>query len=62
MLKLQHNLKLFLLKMKAARGNDAAEQVIRQAKEILARLVTVCYAQLLISILTHSGYPMKKTE
>jgi len=50
-LKLGHNLKLFLVEMKAATGKDMAEHVIRPAKVIPASIIKVNYAPLLISIL-----------
>ena len=40
-LKLGHDVKLFLVDMKAATGNDIAEHVLSPAKGISARLVTV---------------------
>jgi hypothetical protein len=43
-LKLGHNVKLFLVEMKAATGKDIAEHVIRLVKVIPASLVPVSYA------------------
>ena len=61
-LKLGHNVKLFLLEMKAATGKDIVEHEIRPAKLIPASLVTVSYAPLLISILRLWRHPMKMKE
>jgi len=44
-LKLGHDVKLFLVEMKAATGKDIAEHVIRPVKVIPASLVPVSYAQ-----------------
>jgi len=43
-LKLGHNVKLFLVEMKAATGKDIVEHGIRPAKVIPASPVTVDYA------------------
>jgi hypothetical protein len=43
-LKLGHDVKLFLVEMKAATGKDIAEHVIRPVKVIPASLVPVSYA------------------
>jgi len=61
-LKLEHNVQLFLLEMKAATGKDIAEYVIRPAKGIPASLVTVIYNPLLIGIYRLRRYPMKMKE
>jgi len=50
-LTLGHNLKLFLLEMKAATGKDIAEHIFTLAKAIRASLVTISYAPSLMSIL-----------
>jgi len=44
-LKLGHDVKRFLVEMKAATGKDIAEHVIRPVKVIPASLVPVSYAQ-----------------
>ena len=61
-LKLGHNVKLFLVEMKAATGKDIAEHVMRPAKVIPASLCTVSYAPLLMSILRLQVYLMKMKE
>jgi len=48
--------------MKAATGKDIAEHVMRPAKVIPARLLTVSYAPLLIGILRLWRDPMKMSE
>jgi len=48
-LKLGHNLKLFLVEMKATTGKDIVEYIIWLAKVIPGSLITVSYAALLIS-------------
>jgi len=60
--KLGHNVKIFLVDMKAATGKDIAEHIMTPAKVIPASLVTVSYAPLLISILRLRRYPMKMNE
>jgi hypothetical protein len=49
--KLGHNVKRFLVEMKAPTEMDIAEHVIRPAKVFPASLITVLYALLLISTL-----------
>jgi hypothetical protein len=61
-LKLGHNVKLFLVEMKAATGKDIAEHVIRLAKLIPACLVGVSYVPLLLIIVRLRRYPIKMTE
>ena len=61
-LKLGHNVKLFLVEMKAATGNDIAEHVIRPAKVLPANLVMVSHASLLIKISRLRRYPMNVQE
>jgi len=61
-LKLGQDVKLFFIEMQAATGKDIAEHVIRPAKVIPARMVTVSYALLLISRLRFRGYPMEVKE
>jgi len=61
-LKLGHNLKLFLIEMKAATGKDNAEYVIGPAKEMPTSLVPISYAPVLIRIPRLCGDPMKITE
>jgi len=61
-LKLGHNVKLCLVEIKAATGKDIAQHVIRLAKVIPPRLVTVGYSPLLISILRLQKYPKKMKE
>jgi len=61
-LKQGHDVKLFLVDMKAATRKDIAEHVMRPAKVISASLVMVSYAPLLISILRLWRYPMKMKE
>jgi len=61
-LKLGHDVKLFLVDMKAATGTNIAEHVRKPAKVIPASLVTVSYAPLPISISRHWRYPMKMKE
>jgi len=58
-LKLGQNGQLFLIEMKAATRKDIAEHIIRSAKVIPARVVTVSYAPLLISIYRLRRYLMK---
>jgi hypothetical protein len=60
--KLGHNVKQFMLEMKAATRTDIAEHVMRPAMVIPASLVTVSYAPLLISILKLRRYLMKMEE
>jgi len=43
-LKLQHNVNLFLVEMKAATGREIAEHVMKPAKVIPATLFKECYA------------------
>jgi hypothetical protein len=43
-LKLGHDVQLFLIEMKAARGKDIAQHVMRPAKVIPASLFMVSYA------------------
>ena len=43
-LKLGHNVKLFMLEMKAVTGKDVAEHVMRPAKVIPTNLFQVSYA------------------
>jgi hypothetical protein len=50
-MKMRHNVKRFLVEMKAATGKDIAEHVIRPVKVIPAYLTPVSYAPLLICIL-----------
>jgi len=54
-LKLGHNVKLFLVEMKAVTGKDIAEHVIRPVKVITASLVPVSCAPLLICIQDFGG-------
>jgi len=61
-LKLGHNLKLFLVQIKAATGKDIAEHLIRLAKVIPASLVTVSYTPLQIGIFRYRMDPMKINE
>jgi hypothetical protein len=61
-LKLEHNVKLFLVEMKAATGKDIVEHVIRLAKLIPACLVGVSYVPLLLIIVRLRRYPIKMTE
>jgi len=61
-LTLAHNVKLFLIEMKAATRKDIAEHVMRPAKVVPASLVVVSYAPLLISIRSLRGYPVKMKE
>jgi hypothetical protein len=61
-LKLGHNLKLFLVKIKAATGKDIAAYVMRPAKVIPPSLVPVSYAPQLITILGLQTDPMKMKE
>jgi len=61
-LKLGHNLKLFLVEMKAATGKDIAEHIIRLVKVIPVSLVPVSYAPLLMRILRLRREPMKMKE
>ena len=61
-LKLGHDLKLFLVEMKAATGKDIAEHVIRQTKVIPASLVPVSCSPVLISILRLRRGLMKMNE
>jgi len=58
-LKLGHDVKLFLVEMKAATGKDIAEHIIRPVKVIPASLFPVSYAPLLIRILRLQREPMK---
>ena len=60
--KLGHTFKLFLVEMKAARGMDIVEHIIRPAKAIPASLVRVSCAQLLLSRLRLGWDPMKMKE
>jgi len=62
MLKQGHNVKLFLVEMKAATGKDIAEHIIRPARVILTSLVTVSYAPQPISIFRLQRYPMTMKE
>ena len=61
-LKLGHNVKVFLVQMKAATAKDIVEHVIRLAKVIPATPFMVSYAPLLIIILRLRGFPMKMKE
>jgi len=61
-LKLGHDVKLFVVDMKAATGKDIAEHVIRPVKVIPASLFPVSYAPLLICILTWGRERMKMKE
>ena len=61
-LKLGHDVKLYLVEMKAATGQDIAEHVIRPVKVIPASLLAVSYAPLPIRILRLGREPMKMTE
>jgi hypothetical protein len=45
LLKLGHNVKLFLVEMKTATGKDIAEHIMRPAKVLPAILFKVSYAQ-----------------
>jgi len=58
-LKLGHDVKLVLVDMKAASGEDIAEHVIRLVKVIPASLFPVSCAPLLIHILRPGREPMK---
>jgi len=60
--KLGHNLKGFLVEMKAATGKDIPEHVIRPAKVFPPRVVTVSYAPLLMGILRRRKDPMQMKE
>jgi len=61
-LKLGHNVKLFLVEIEAATGNDIAAHRIRPAKVIHASLATISYATPLISIPWLRRYLMKIKE
>jgi hypothetical protein len=61
-LRLGHNVKQFLVAMKAATRNNIVEPIIRPAKVIPSSLVTVSYVPLLISILNLQRYSMKMNE
>jgi len=61
-LKLGHDVKLFLVEMKAATGKDIVEQVIRPVKVIPTSLLLVNYALQLICILRLGREPMKMKE
>ena len=61
-LKLGHNVKQLLIELKEATGKDIAQHEMRAAKIIPARLVTVSYAPLLVSILQLRMYSMKMKE
>jgi len=58
-LKLGHDVKLFLVEMKAATGKDIAEHVIRLVKEIPASLIAITYAPLPIRRLRLGREPLK---
>jgi len=61
-LKLGHDVKQFLVEMKAATGKDIAEHVIRPVKVIPTSLLPVSYAPLVIRILRLGMEPMKMKE
>jgi hypothetical protein len=61
-LTLGHDVKLFFLDMDEATGKDIAEHVMRPAKVIPTRHITVSCAPLLISIISLRRYPMKLKE
>jgi len=58
-LKLDHDVKQFLVEVKVATGTDIAEHVIRPVKVIPTSLLPVSYAPLLIHILRHGRKPMR---
>jgi len=61
-LNLGHDVKLFLIEMKAATGKDIAEHVIRLVKVIPTSLVPVSYTPVLICLLRLQREPMKMKE
>jgi hypothetical protein len=61
-LKLGHNVKVFLIEMKAATGKNIAEHIIKPAKVIPASLDTASYAPQLVSILRLWRYLLKMNE
>jgi len=61
-LKLGHDVKLFLVDMKAATGKDNVEHVIRLVKVIPVSLLSVSYAPLLTRLLRLGREPMKMKE
>jgi hypothetical protein len=61
-LRLGHNVKLFLVEMKAATGKDIVEHVIGPVKVISARLVPGSYAPQLIQILRLRREPMTMNQ
>jgi hypothetical protein len=61
-LKLGHNVKLFLVEMKAATGQDIAEHVIRLVKVIPTSIFPVSYTPLLICILRLRREPMRMKQ
>jgi hypothetical protein len=58
-LKLEREVKLFLIEMKVVTGKDIAEHVIRPVKAIPSSLVPVLYAPLLLRIVRLRREPMK---
>jgi len=61
-LKLEHNLKLFLVEMMAATGKDIAEHIIGPVEVIPSSFVLFSYATLLIHTLRLQREPMKTKE
>jgi hypothetical protein len=61
-LKQGHDVKLYLVEMKAATGKAIAERVMQPAKVIPTSLVTVSYAPLLLSILRLRRDPINMSK